>query len=410
MLIIQPFLTYYFLYYTQHVTCSAGSSQTSATDLNLSCSPMNSTDCYPRIFQPTLKFQKVRDGQELPPGLHVRMNIYTGEKEARLNIPMTEEDNTAGYDIQPVFKEMALTIFEEDDLHQKPMKNYASTKLTASHEKIPPPKSQSELQTFQNSIFILKTGGVLFDQALEDLSELAHDIYYGREIAREDLVLELLVCLTLGLERENTPNREINRERIAASILSSAFQNNPAAIKEISSVKRNIMYPSCISNSANEVKEKENFVSIFRSKLEQENDDHKLKSKISTISRLLKSESFRDLYLENEGMELLLAVFLKKGDNFNAVRKKIGELLIDNFLDESYGAEFNIWPKSQRSLKSFCEKHLNSVHDGCWEHHIEEFSAQVPAEDWPKKLLLALESRRPKKSPSKSEISHTVLI
>ncbi|POS85110.1 hypothetical protein EPUL_003156 [Erysiphe pulchra] len=404
MHLIQPCVTYYFLYLTSLVTSSTLSSQVSEIDLNLSCSSINSTDCYPRIFEPTLKFKKIREGQELPPGLHVRMNIYTGEKEARLNVPMMEEDDISLYGFQPLSMETALITVQEEDSHQKPLQNQESIKSTASQERIRPPQSQSELQKFQNSIAMLKMRGSLFDQALEDLSELAHDIYYGREIAREDSILELLVCLTLGLELEDTPKGEINRERIAASILGSAFQNNPAALNEIDNAKKNIIYPSCTPNSANGIKEKGNFISIFRNKLEQEQDTYNLKIKITTLSRLLKSNYFRDLFLENKGMELLLAVFLKRGERFNTAKKKISELLTDNFLDESYGAQVNIWPKFQRSSKSFCEKSQNLFHDGCWEHHIEEFSTQVPTEDWPKDLLLAMKSRRPKKIPLKSEI------
>ncbi|RKF61202.1 putative nucleotide exchange factor sil1 [Erysiphe neolycopersici] len=331
------------------------------------------------------------------------MNIYTGEKEARLNVPMMEEDDISLDGAQPLSMETALITAEEENNDQKYMQHEESIKITASQGKIQLPKSQSELQTFQSSIAILKMRGSLFDQALEDLSELAHDIYYGREIVREDSILELLVCLMLGLEPEDIPNREINRERTAASVLGSAFQNNPAAIEEIDNAKKNIIYPSCTPNLANKIEE-DNFISIFRKKLEKEQDAHNLKIKITTLSRLLKSNHFRGLFLENEGMELILAVFLKRGENFNTVKKKISELLIDNFLDESYGAQVNIWPKLPRSSKRFCEKSKNLFHDGCWEHHIEEFSTQVPTEDWPKNLLLALKSRRPKKISLKTEI------
>lgn len=401
MHLVQPCVTFYFLCLTSLVTSSTLSSPESKVDLNSSCTSINSFDGYPRIFEPTLKFKKIREGQELPPGLHVRMNIYTGEKEARLNVPMMEEDDTSGNDDQPLSLETALIKVDEEISHQKPLQYQEAI---ASQEKIQTPLSLSELQKFQNSIAMLKMKGPLFDQALEDLSELAHDIYYGREIAREDSILELLVCLTLGLALENIPKEEINRERTAASVLGSAFQNNPAAIKEINNVEKNIIYPSCTPNSANKNAKKDNFISIFRNKLEKEQDSHTLKIKIITLNRLLKSHKFRDLFLKNEGLELLLAIFLKEGENFNAVKKKISELLTDNFLDESYGAQTNIWPKYKRSSSTFCKQSQNRFHDGCWEHHIEEFSTQVPTEDWPKNLLLALKNRRPKRIPLEPEI------
>lgn len=36
------------------------------------------------VFQPTSDWQMIRPGQGIPAGLHVRMNLQTGEKEAKL--------------------------------------------------------------------------------------------------------------------------------------------------------------------------------------------------------------------------------------------------------------------------------------------------------------------------------------
>lgn len=38
----------------------------------------------PPIFEPTHEFQTVPEGAILPPGLHIRINMVTGQKEARL--------------------------------------------------------------------------------------------------------------------------------------------------------------------------------------------------------------------------------------------------------------------------------------------------------------------------------------
>ena len=37
-----------------------------------------------KIFQPTADWQTIQPGQGIPPGLHVRMNLQTGKKEAKL--------------------------------------------------------------------------------------------------------------------------------------------------------------------------------------------------------------------------------------------------------------------------------------------------------------------------------------
>ncbi|KAM9916356.1 hypothetical protein OXX80_013633, partial [Metschnikowia pulcherrima] len=42
------------------------------------------SNCYPQIFQPSNEWQVVREDQQIPAGLHVRLNLETGETEARL--------------------------------------------------------------------------------------------------------------------------------------------------------------------------------------------------------------------------------------------------------------------------------------------------------------------------------------
>src|SRR2546423_15088802 len=49
--------------------------------------------CYPRAIAPTTDFTEVLEGQEIPPGLHVRMDFNTGKKEAKL---FDSSDSTSG--------------------------------------------------------------------------------------------------------------------------------------------------------------------------------------------------------------------------------------------------------------------------------------------------------------------------
>ena len=38
----------------------------------------------PGVFQPTEEWQEIKKGQSIPAGLHVRINLQTGLKEAKL--------------------------------------------------------------------------------------------------------------------------------------------------------------------------------------------------------------------------------------------------------------------------------------------------------------------------------------
>ena len=66
-----------------------GSAPTSSppASTELICHTAHASECYPAIFQPTEHFQRIHDDQSIPIGLHVRINLATGIKEGRLNLP-----------------------------------------------------------------------------------------------------------------------------------------------------------------------------------------------------------------------------------------------------------------------------------------------------------------------------------
>lgn len=371
--------------------------KSSSPDISLICSPTDSTDCYPLTFQPTTYFQKIREGQNIPPGLHVRLNIYTGEKEARLNFPASGETGIRD-DLNTLSKENAIIVVEQpkekNDIDQNSSQDDSSIKHYLSESKILQPASNDEIQTFQWALNTIKLKNSLFDQALDVLLELSHDIYFGRELIHDDSILEVLMCLILGIEPMNLNVTEKIRERKAASIINSAFQNNAAALQEGSKNKNSIMYPSCIAHEKDLLSGERSFVSAFWSQLSQENDAPTLKTKVSAISRFLKNDDLRDIFIESKGMELLLEIFTRKGEKFDEVRKKVGELLIENFLDEALGAKTNIWPRTQRMSNTICNNEKIIQEDECWKYHIELFAAQAPTENWPKEILLAIKENR----------------
>ena len=368
------------------------------------CSRTDPTDCYPRLFEPTKDFQIIKEGQDLPPGLHVRMNIWSGEREARLNIPMEGED--AAIDgTQEIPIEQAMIVVEEDDaeLESEPkapaMRDPIPIKVPVydTAGKIPPPPPTSDdMSTFQRALLAVRMEARALDSALDDLAELAHDIYYGLEITKDGPVLEKLVCLTLGSGSERMPARENGRDRKAASILGSAIQNNPTAVKEVGNFWRLVMYPTCGTELLDsKTRGKENFVSILRSRVWNETDAGALKAKVIAISGLLKAPSFRDDFLRKKGMELLLAIFLTEGEAFDPVRMKVAQLITDNFLDEGMGAALGIWPKQPVSEAEICASNPERMfEDGCWEHHVTAFSRRTPDQEWAREFVVALQEHR----------------
>ncbi|KAJ2490904.1 nucleotide exchange factor sil1, partial [Coemansia sp. RSA 2049] len=43
--------------------------------------------CYPAVFEATSEFQAIMPGQAVPPGLHVQIDMTTGQRKARLMAP-----------------------------------------------------------------------------------------------------------------------------------------------------------------------------------------------------------------------------------------------------------------------------------------------------------------------------------
>lgn len=379
---------------------SSPPSQSPSADAEIICSTTDPTDCYPKTFQPTKDFQNIKEGQNLPPGLHVRMNIWSGEKEARLNIPMEGEEGAVDgvleipTDQLPTEQSIVVVPQPEEEEAQKPaIPKDAPVYESAGRIPPPPPTAGNEFSTFQKAMITIQMEARAFDSALDDLRDLSHDIYYGLEIAKDGPVLEKLICLTLGYGTENMPARENSRDHKAANILASAIQNNPTALKEVSNFSRMVMYPSCgvVTEPGTP-----NFVSMLRNRLGREKDAGALKAKVGAISGLLREPLIRDEFLEKGGMELLLAIFLKKGEQFDAVREKVGQLVMDNFLDEGMGAELGVFPKGGVGEKGVCETKGAMLGDGCWETHVETFSKASPKENWAKELLGALKSERKK--------------
>jgi len=383
---------------------SSPPSDSPSSDQDLICSSTDKNDCYPREFVPTEEFQVIKEGQDIPAGLHIRMDINSGQREARLNIPM-EGDEGLLEALKDLPTEQSVVVVpqpegETEQEESKPaMRDQVpiSPPVYESAGKVipPPPTSGDEISTFQAALIFIKTEARLFDKALDDLSDLAHDIYYGLEIAKDAPVMEKLLCLIIGSGSEKYPAKEKSRDHKAASIIASAVQNNPTALKEIGNLWSMLVYPTC-GGELYEAKSagKKDSISILRNRLGREKDPQSLKAKVTAISGLLKEPVIRKDFLDKGGMEMLLAIFLKKGVDFDIVRKKVLDLVNDNFLDEGMGAELRVWPKMPVNEGKVCRIKGRMLEDGCWEFHVDSFFRERQNALWAGEFVQKLTERR----------------
>ncbi|KAK9729280.1 nucleotide exchange factor sil1 [Basidiobolus ranarum] len=182
--------------------------------------------CYPRLFEPTTEFQKIKAGQDLPPGLHVRLNIYTGEKEAKL---MDNEDTTP---------DLSLSINREDEGYSVvPLDNVTesveqSVEDVDSQKFSTPPadtsKPNAKIPISDHQRFVADLEVIMkphdFDEnrlseALDSMEDLVHEIDFGKLLAKDDGLSAVVNLMS--------PKWPVDIRLKSATIIGSAVQNNP---------------------------------------------------------------------------------------------------------------------------------------------------------------------------------------
>ncbi len=245
------------------VQCVFGVSTSDQAEGDLICPPDTPAECYPRIFQATTEFQKVREGQDLPPGLHVRMDIWTGEKEAKLNDPDEQDPALEGLPVDRAV--MLVESASADDA--APLPSGAPLYEPAGLVKAP----SNESQAFYDALAVVKeglapqktglssAGGIdathPLDEPLEVLEELAHDIYYGVKVAQDRETLKALLCLMSSRDVFDAGADEslVGQARQAAAIVAASVQNNPTALGHVEEAWPAFFQTKCPSSAGQSV-------------------------------------------------------------------------------------------------------------------------------------------------------------
>ncbi|KAK4451501.1 hypothetical protein QBC34DRAFT_401201 [Podospora aff. communis PSN243] len=376
---------------------SAVSPSPAPSDENeLVCHTDNPAECYPKVFQPTDEFQLVHEDQDLPKGLHVRLDVQTGRKMAKINIP--DEVNPALEGL-PVDKAVVIVDPEEAEEKPGPPKIPANAPGYEPVGKIKEPKNPNseEGSAFYRSLSILKKG-LNIDEALEMLEDISHDIYYGLKITEDLDTVRQLFCLANTpaiFESADDTETVLSRARVAALTIGSAVQNNPKALAEIERHWATLEKEKCSGS------EETLGTAAFRlvppaSSVAKKNDPSLAKVRISAISGLLKNDAIRKQFLGNGGMELLLEVLVGSEDpDWEPAQKKVGYLILDNFLDEDMGAALGEWPRGGQAKDAECEA-KSEVHKDCWDWHAQKLAKRFKSEKghWSAELLKKLKEQR----------------
>lgn len=357
---------------------AAESQPSPSADVDLICHTSNPDECYPRVFQPTDEFQTVHEDQEIPLGLHVRMNIWSGKKEAKINVPEEADGSLEGLPV-----DQAIVVVEPEQADEPAIPKGAPEYETVGKIKEPEPHEQHEAHGFYEAMKILKAGGGVgqdtkaFDDALEGMEELSHDIYYGLKITEDAAVVKSLFCIMVE-QGNNITSAEgeatVPRDQQAASILAGALQNNPTALQEIVKEWPAIKAAQCPGDDKTPLGQ--SFYSTFMSfgnptSAEAKTLPSRAKAKVSAINGLIKSVELRKDFLSNDGMRRLLEVLIPEGKEWTTAQRKVGQLVLDTFLDEDMGAVTGQWPRVARLSDAQCRTIESQTEEGCWDYHVE---------------------------------------
>ncbi|CAG8508997.1 508_t:CDS:2 [Funneliformis caledonium] len=206
----------------------------------------NGDECYSKEFVATEEFQEVREGQEIHPGLHVKIDMSTGKKYAKILDPNDNETNKSSEVIiidehgNPINQEenasenllitdKSQTNNKDSDLkfHQDSNESiFSHPFITSKHkENVRIPHSdhvqfESYLSQLENSSSIQ-----VINSALDGLEELVHELDFGIKLARSQGIKIILALL-------DHDSAQIKKK--AAIVIGTAMQNNPTAQNDVS--------------------------------------------------------------------------------------------------------------------------------------------------------------------------------
>lgn len=92
------------------------------------------------VFQPTAEWQTIQLGQGIPPGLHVRMNLQTGQKEAKL----MDGDDGSKYQSNKDSKQKFITI-DRNVISKQHLKEVLKDFRDKFHDESPGGESSDQL-------------------------------------------------------------------------------------------------------------------------------------------------------------------------------------------------------------------------------------------------------------------------
>ncbi|KAF8421569.1 hypothetical protein BGX38DRAFT_1240046 [Terfezia claveryi] len=276
--------------------------------------------CYPRIFTPTMEWQVIEPDQEIPPGAHIRLNMQTGVRECRVNIPGEgSEYEAVAVELPPNGGSASVVVVGAEEVpipsSKPPPPNddpYGAIKI--------PTTAQSEELPFTDAVSVILDSKSFSDTKLNDalfsLEGLVHEMYWGLQIATPKSVNALLNLV------HTSTNPSIRKS--AALVIGSALQNNPKALKNA-------------INSGGKIEVR--LIETLLVALDNETDDSARLRIMYALSQGIKSNRTYEDFIRINGIRKLLDLFQKAGTDGGEFKGKVSTFVEDNFLNDDMKTE-----------------------------------------------------------------------
>lgn len=263
--------------------------------------------------------------QEIPPGLHIRLNMQTGVREGKINIPGEgSEYEAVAVELPPNGGSDSVVVVGAEE-------------APAPSTKPPPPNddpygaikvpitAQSEELPFTDAVSVIRDSKSFSDtkliNALSSLEGLVHEMYWGLEIATPKNVNALLHLV------HTSTNPAVRKS--AALVIGSALQNNPKALKNA--------IDGGVTKDGDKIKVK--LIETLLVALEHETNDSARLRIMYALSQGIKSERTRQDFIHNNGILTLLDLFKKADTDGGEFKGKVSTFVEDNFLNDDMKAE-----------------------------------------------------------------------
>jgi nucleotide exchange factor SIL1 len=333
----------------------------------LICHTDNPEECYPKTFVPTHEFRTVHDDQEIPQGLHVRLNITSGKLEAKINVEGEVPEELKG--LSP--EEQAVLVVEPEQPEEPEIPKGAPEYEPVGAVK----KPQHEAGYFYDVLSMIKDPAnrdATYDDALEWLEDLSHDMYYGLKLAEDPQAMKELLCL-MSDDTQSVVEGVVPRDQRAATIIAAALSNNPAALQKVADQWSDLKGMKCLDTQKTLSEE-----FTGRQFIPEGDAVHdpaspgRVKAKVSAVNNMMKNDNLRKEFVDSDMMKYLLEVLVPTSPSWMTAQRKVGQLALDNFLDEDMGAVLGQWPAEETKKDKECKE--GSMEDGCWDYRVNEIA------------------------------------